>query len=155
MSWIEPITDRTQADVDRAKYLISKGYVNLTAEEKAEWDAGLKGCFNRSDAERIVNNINLLAEVLEITVPTWVNIPYTPLTQDIDYHIRYPIQRIRESYSVYDTTPEVPGYSNHWDYQKINDLEQILKDVYTIVESNFYYNSTDEITMGDSVGLIL
>lgn len=155
MSWIEPITDRTQADVDRAKYLISKGYVNLTTAEKAEWDAGLKGCFNRSDAERIVNNINLLAEVLEITVPTWTNIPYTPLTQDIDYHIRYPVQLIRDAYSVYDTTPSVPNYSTPWDYQKINDLEQILKDVYTIVESNFYYDSTDEITMGDSVGLIL
>lgn len=155
MSWIEPITDRTQADVDRAKYLISKRYVDLTPQEKAEWDAGLKGCFNRSDIERIVNNIGLLAEVLEITVPIWTNIPYTPLTQSIDYYIRFPIQRIREAYSVYDTTPEVPGYSDHWDYQKINDLEQILKDVYSTVESNFYYNSTDEITMGDSVGLIL
>ena len=34
---LELITDRTQADVDRLKYLISRGWDNLTADEKGEY----------------------------------------------------------------------------------------------------------------------
>ena len=41
------------------------------------------------------------------------------------------------------------------DYKTVNDIEKILLDVYTIIMSNFYYDYTDEITMGDEVGLIL
>ena len=154
-TWITPITDRTQANVDRAKVLISKGYENLTADEKTEWDAGLKGCFNRSDIERISSNIDLLCEVLEISnYQKWTNPPYTPLEQDISYHILYPVGLIRAAYSVYDTTPQVPTLSG-FNYQSVNDIEQILLDVYSIIMSNFYYDNTDEITMGDEIGLIL
>jgi len=155
-SWITPITDRTQADVDRAKYLMEKGYENFTPEEKAEWDAGLKGCLNRSDLERILNNIELLAEVLEINVPHWATIPYTPVTEDIGYYILFPVGLIRNAYSVYDTTPPAPNTANRrLTWKIVNDIEQILLDVYTIIMSNFYYDSTDEIEMGDEVGLIL
>ena len=155
-AWITPIIDRTQADVDRAKELIAKGYSHLTVEEKAEWDAGLKGCFNRSDIDRIMNNIGLLGEVLEISVPTWNNPPYTPLQQDISLKILYPVSIIRGAYSVYEDTPPAPSLAlTNLDYKVVNDIEKILLDVYTIIMSNFYYDYTDEITMGDEVGLIL
>lgn len=155
-TWITPVTDRTAEDVERAKYLMEKGYPNLTASEKAEWDAGLKGCLNRSDIDRILNNIELLAEVLELNIPHWASIPYTPVIEDFSYYILFPVQTIRSSYSVYDDTPPAPSTSTkHPTWKTINDIEQILLDVYTIIMSNFYYDSSDQIEMGDEVGLIL
>lgn len=47
------ITDRTQADVNRASALNAKGYDNMTAAEKAEWDSNLKGSYNASDLNRV------------------------------------------------------------------------------------------------------
>ena len=40
------LTDRTARDVERWRLLHSKGYAALTAEEKSEWDAGMKGAYN-------------------------------------------------------------------------------------------------------------
>lgn len=52
------ITDRTQKDVDRAKYLRSlwgpaPGQWRGTAEERDEWEAGLKGAYNAADLNRV------------------------------------------------------------------------------------------------------
>lgn len=163
LAWIEPVTDRTQADVDRAKYLIEKGYSNLTEDERTEWNAGLKGCLNASDLSRILNNIEILRQVLELNIPaTDLNVPYTPVQSWFSYNVLWRVQMIREAYSTYDTTPQTPGYHGgggfytiDYTYQDINDVEQILKDVHDIIESNFYYLNIDEVTMGDEVGLIL
>lgn len=63
------ITDRTQADVDRARYLISlwdaasrewKG----TPEELAEYEAGLKGCYNAADLNRVESAAAYLAGLM-------------------------------------------------------------------------------------------
>ena len=162
LAWIEPVTDRTQADVDRAKYLINKGYTNLTEDERTEWNAGLKGCLNASDLSRILNNIEILRQVLELNIPpTDLVVPYTPVEAWFSYNVLWRLQMIREAYLTYDTTPPTPGYhggSFHtidYTYKDINDVEQILKDVHDIIESNFYYLNIDEVTMGDEVGLIL
>lgn len=40
MPFPELITDRTQADVDRIKYLNSLGWKNMTEDERAEWMSG-------------------------------------------------------------------------------------------------------------------
>lgn len=58
------ITDRTQADRDRAEELSLKKYSNLTKKEKAEWDAGLKGAYNASDLNRVENAVEVLAKTL-------------------------------------------------------------------------------------------
>lgn len=162
VEWIDPVTDRTQADVDRAKYLINKGYSNLTEDERTEWTAGLKGCLNASDLSRILNNIEFLRQVLELNIPpTTQTVPYTPVTEWFTYNVLWRVQLIRDAYSTYDTTPPTPGYTGsgftsiNYTYKDINDVEQILKDVHDIIESNFYYLSIDNVTMGDEVGLIL
>lgn len=61
---LELITDRTQADEDRAEYLWTKDYDDMTAEEKAEWDSGLKGAYNASDLNRVESAVGYLAGVL-------------------------------------------------------------------------------------------
>lgn len=58
------ITDRTQADRDRAEELSLKEYSDLTKEEKAEWDAGLKGAYNAADLNRVENAVEVLAKLL-------------------------------------------------------------------------------------------
>lgn len=52
------ITNRTEADAARARYLASlwglaPGQWRGTAEERAEWDAGLKGAYNAADLNRV------------------------------------------------------------------------------------------------------
>lgn len=58
------ITNRTQADVDRALYLSSKGYEKMTEAEKSEWDSGLKGVYNASDLNRVESAVAYIAEAL-------------------------------------------------------------------------------------------
>lgn len=52
------ITDRTKADAERARYLAglwgpAPGQWRGTAEELAEWKAGLKGAYNAQDLNRV------------------------------------------------------------------------------------------------------
>ena len=60
------IFDRTQADADRAAYLIGKiqrGEM-LTEAEQAEYNAGLRGCYNITDLNRVEAKVRELAETL-------------------------------------------------------------------------------------------
>lgn len=47
------ITDRTQSDITRWRTLHDKGWANMTADEKAEWTAGMKGAYNATDLNRV------------------------------------------------------------------------------------------------------
>ena len=67
--WQNAVFDRTQADVDRINELLSKvRFSDLTLEEKAELLTDSKGALNTSDLERIKNNIDLMAEVMELRI---------------------------------------------------------------------------------------
>lgn len=60
------IFDRTQADADRAAYLIGKIQRRemLTEAEQAEYNAGLRGCYNITDLNRVEAKVRELAETL-------------------------------------------------------------------------------------------
>ena len=60
------IFDRTQADTDRAAYLIGKIHrgETLTESEQAEYNAGLRGCYNITDLNRVEAKVRELAEAL-------------------------------------------------------------------------------------------
>ena len=47
------VTDRTQADVERVRELAAKGFAAMTADEQAEWLAGMKGTYN-ADRKSVV-----------------------------------------------------------------------------------------------------
>ena len=53
VTWIKPVTDRTQDDVEYAKSLLKKTWKTLSESEKEEYLNGLKGCLNLADLERI------------------------------------------------------------------------------------------------------
>ena len=59
------ITDRTQADVTRVRELALKGWANLTEEEKAEWNAGMKGAYNATDLNRVTQAMDYINAELE------------------------------------------------------------------------------------------
>lgn len=152
--WIPPVTDRTQADVDHARKLLTVGWSNLTTEQREEYMAGLKGCINMTDLARIENNIQILIDVLELKNTSHVdNVPELP-TGSYFAEMRDNIAAIRTAYFVHKDTPEVPDLPfNTW--QDYNAIEQILGDVYEVVNSQFNYYAGTEIYAGDAVGRLL
>lgn len=152
--WIPPVTDRTQKDVEHARELLTVGWSNLTAEQQAEYMAGLKGCINAVDLARIENNIQILLDVLELQNTSHVDaVPELP-TESYFADMRDNITAIRTAYFVHKDTPEVPELPfNTW--QDYNAIEQILNDVYEVVNAQFNYYAGNEIYTGDAVGLLL
>lgn len=83
------IYDRTAADVERALALAKKAEAGtLTDAEKAEWLAGMKGCYNAADMNRVEAAVQTLAAELrkygysvEYTDRTYPHICYV----DTDY----------------------------------------------------------------------
>ena len=150
--WQQAVTDRSQSDVKRVLELLEKGWQNFTDDEKTEWNGGLKGALNVSDLERIQSNIQLLSDVLEIGLT--VSAVPDPWTESFFEEILQNVASIRAAHIVYSTTPPVPVHPLNT-YQKWNEIERILSDVYTILLNNFNYYCGSEIYAGDETGLLL
>lgn len=152
--WMSPVTDRTMQDVNRAKELNSKRFADMTAEEKVEYLAGLKGALNREDLLRVENNIRLLADVLELDIATYEDaIPEFPTTAYYN-NLLGNVEAIREAYVVHADTPSTPNAPLNT-YGKWNEVEKILADVHECLDANFYYYCGSEIYAGDTTGLLL
>ena len=127
MSWVKPVYDRTQADVD---------FANANRDSLTP----LRGARNASDLLRITGNI---AEIIQIltdlgyVVPTqksklaWSIGEVVP-ESEID-KIRQDIAMLRSIAYILPTTPTVPNLPYLY-YGKINDIEKILYDIYTLEE---------------------
>lgn len=125
------ITDRTQADVDRVAELKAKWLAGtITAEERTEWLAGLKGAYNYTDLNRIGNTVKYLADALNSSgrsvtvvakrdwtvadIPT--NAQMTAFLNDLTL--------LKRNYS--GITLAVPTSMNNLDFETANRIEQIL-----------------------------
>lgn len=136
MSWQTPIFDRTEQDVLKVVTYDNIGYKYLTDEQKAEWDNGLKGALNYTDVNRIEGNIAYLFDIFgvsNITVKTdWTHTDIVTLS---DFQrILDNIDRLRSLFKVFETTPVTPIVPINT-YQKVNDIETILHDMYYIYEN--------------------
>ena len=153
-TWIEPVTDRTQRDVEHAKTVLNMSWDEMGSEQRESFLSGLKGCLNRKDLERIENNIQILLDVLEIDSSTFVGaIPEFPSTTYFE-HMGRNVEAIRTAQAVHVDTPNTPQLPfNTW--QKWNDIEKILSDAYAVVLSQLNYYAGTEIYAGDTVGLLL
>lgn len=152
LMWNQAVTDRTQNDVERVYELLEKGWNNFSDDEKEEWKAGLKGAINESDILRIQNNIQLLSDVLEINL-TVSGVP-EHFNESFFNEIIQNTETIRNAYCIHATTPETPNAPLNI-FQKWNDIEKILEDVYGILLNNFHYYCGNEIYAGDETGLLL
>lgn len=154
------VYDRTQADVDRVKELNEK-YLKgtISDEEIEEWNTGingklgLKGAFNLSDIKRNENNCKIIGELVAATVNVkeW---EYGDIPRVSDYaRICENVQKIRSAFIVHADTLEVPEQPINT-YQKWNDIEQILHDVYYIYVrlKNSYQYCGDGMYAGEGMG---
>lgn len=144
MLWITPIVSRSQSDVDYSKSLIAKGWASMSTSEQTAWLNGLQGSLNTSDLARIESNVKLLSDVLELHLTTYAgNIPQYP-NESYFTNLIANVETIRSSYSIHQTTPTTPAAPVN-EFSKINAIEQILLDVYTIIMSNFDYYCDSEM----------
>ena len=128
------ITDRSQLDID----------------ERTE-----KGFINASDMERVETNTELIAGYIAVPVTVKKTWKTGDLPRVSDFkRIRDNVEKIRSGYVIRADTPETPVQPlNTW--QKWNDLEQILYDVFWIYFNNL--NNKDycgEISAGEEIGVI-
>ena len=135
------ITDRTQSDVDRWKYLRSKGWSGMTEAERAEWMRGMRGAYNATDLNRVNEAMEYLAGVFASygyavslrPVPEWL---YTdvPTKQDMEAYL-YNLSSLRGVLSLLPTTPEAPVSMELLTYVTSNNIEKILVDIELILNA--------------------
>lgn len=129
------VTDRTEADVSRYSELRDKGWAAMTAAERAEWVAGMKGAYNASDLNRVASAMSYLSQrfasagySVPVSSPTdWAN-GDIPRKDDLDTYLD-DLRRIRAALAVMDTTPSAPESMDYLTWAKANDIEKILVDV--------------------------
>ena len=135
------ITDRSQFDVDRVKALAKKGWANMTAEERTEWNNGLKGAYNCIDLNRVQSAVRYLqkrfADVgysVELSdAKTWT-LQDVPTPADLSEYLA-DVNAIRGVLALFKTTPHVPNTMAGFTYIKANQIEQILLDVDTLLSN--------------------
>lgn len=132
------VTDRTQADVDYARMLSSKSWDELELLEKQKWVNGLKGCINTKDYERIENAIATIARLAELELNTYDESIPVIITDVYIKHMLSNVQALRDLGYKRRTTPDVPKFPIVT-FQQWNDIETILRDVYTCLNERDYY----------------
>lgn len=141
--------DRTQFDVDRVNNLAKKGWANMTAEERADWEAGLKGAYNCTDLNRVQSAVRYLQDrfatigyFVELSDPRTWTVQDTPTQTEMAEYLA-DVRAIRGIITLFNNTPQVPDTMVGFNYIKANNIEQILLDVDTLLTnmvSSFVYS---------------
>jgi hypothetical protein len=129
------VTDRTFEDVYRATTLAKKGWENMTAEERAEWERGMKGAYNYTDLNRVQSAVRFLRDRLTgagypVTISdhkTWMK-DDTPTRTDMENYLA-DVRAIRDVFALPATTPQVPNTMTRLNHVGANNIEKILFDV--------------------------
>lgn len=127
------ITDRTQADAERVKALAAKGFAAMSAGERAEWLAGMKGAYNAADLNRVGTALNYLAgrlgpicgRSIPWTAKTDWAVTDIPTASQAEAY-RQQIQDIRDALAYPAGTPDAPQLAR-LTYTGANEIERILK----------------------------
>ena len=148
------VTDRTQADV---KALAAKGFAAMTAAERAEWLAGMKGAYNASDMNRVGTALNYLAARLAPVCgmsiawsakTDWAVTDIITASQAEAY--RKQVQSIRDALAYPEGTPDAPGL-DRLTYTGANDIERILticEELIVNVAKSFRHTGAAECAAG-------
>ena len=127
--------DRTAEDVERALALAKKAEAGtLTDAEKTEWLAGMKGCYNAADMNRVEAAVQQLAAELnaagytvEIMPQSFAETDTVRLSQWRQYLAN--VQALRDAYYTLAETGQLPGAEDRLDYAGANTIEKILADI--------------------------
>ena len=151
------ITDRTQADVERVRELAAKGFAAMTAAERAEWLAGMKGAYNASDMNRVGTALNYLAARLAPVCgmsiawsakTDWAVTDIITASQAEAY--RKQVQSIRDALAYPAGTPDAPQMKR-LTYTGANDIERILticEELIVNVAKSFRHTGAAECAAG-------
>ena len=135
------ITDRTWDDVKRWRELHDKGWAAMTASEQSEWTGEMKGRYTHNDMNRVENAVAELSGqfvdkgylITPLTTKTDWNLWSVPTKTDMTRYLGN-VATLRSLVTVYPTTPEAPTVDHRLDYERANDIEKILVDLYDILE---------------------
>lgn len=146
------ITDRTQNDVEEAKRIRAKlasGEV-LTDAESAAYFAGLRGCYNASDMNRVGNAVRYIADRLNaegygVVVHPRIGWTMKDIVRKSDWKAYLDeVQKLRYVLTLLPTTPEITdAMYDGIDHIEANHIEQILVDLDTLITrmiAGFYYS---------------
>lgn len=128
------IKDRTVNDVNRVKELVLKGYANMTAEERTEFNGYMKGRLVASDFNRLCSYSNIIINILNsetmgynynLLKTTWQSGEIVKKTDLVDF------QTIIDLFTSYE-------YANQIDLSKLNylsanQLEQAIENMDTFI----------------------
>ncbi len=142
------ITDRTAQDVERWRYLHTKGWDAMSEAEREEWQTSLKGAYNYTDMNRVESAVQFIADrfsdlgyyVAPEVKMVW-SVSDHPTKVDMERYFAN-IALLRSILTVLPTTPKAPTTEKKLDYQVANDIEQILTDVDRLISSvkqGWYY----------------
>lgn len=127
------ITDRTVADVERARQLNAKAIETMTAEELAEFIAGLKGAYNVSDLNRVGACVAALTQLLH---DVGINVTTSPKNDWLESDFPTPrllnayladIAALRAAITMPAAAPTVPLDLDDPTTQEVNNIERILQ----------------------------
>ena len=131
------IFDRTEQDIEEIAELKAIGFRNMTQGQKDKWMAGMKGALNARDLNRVDGYINYLYARIEFEAADlkedWemTDLPTKPYFE----RLLVLVAQLRKDYVKHKTTPPVPkGPLTH--FEKWNDIEHILYDLYEIYQKN-------------------
>lgn len=154
---IQLITDRTQADVDRVVTLRKK-WMNgtITAEEKNEYLAGMKGAYNATDLNRVGAAMEYIAGELfdagygsDMEVKQDWKMSDIPTEENLKYYIDG-INMLRAWFVVKKTTPDTPPDIDRLTYIEANNIEQILMDLdFLIIQMIQSYIYSGDVYVGE------
>ena len=133
------ITDRTAADVAEAKRLRDKLLAGeaLTDEELSRYFAGLRGCYNASDMNRVGAAVRYVANRLNAEgygahVEPKTDWQMEDIVRQSDWN-KYldEVRHLRRKLTLMRTTPQITDgmYSGLKSYAEANAIEQILVDL--------------------------
>lgn len=131
MTWITPITDRTQEDIEILKKYELIGYNNLSESQKEIWRLGMRGALNATDLNRIEINTQYLANLLDVNgLEIKRNWEIKDICLDADFNrILGNIDILKDQFCLdfeYEILlPETPDIPIN-DYEKLNQVEYIL-----------------------------
>ena len=147
------ITDRTQSDVDRVKYLSSRQYPYeaedigsfgfMTASEKEEWDGDLRGAYNASDMNRVGTAVYYLQSLMQRYISPYAMPSVTakrdwavadiPTPSQLDAYLD-DVQAVRVQLPIPSGGLAVPADMEAFSFDEANTLERILEDACVYVE---------------------
>lgn len=142
------ITDRTAQDVARYDYFKGKKWADLTNDEKAEFLAGLKGCYNWTDFDRVYTAMTTLSNLLNQYA--YYN-KITPISSSVNSYsyirkkseIQTYLNNVSELKRAFPVSQEnVPNINEWLTYEGANAIEKILQDIdtgITNMEQNWKY----------------